>query len=52
MSNFMTEEQVLMRNVAREYAQNEVEPRATEIDKKDEFPEDLVKRAAELNFLA
>lgn len=50
MSNFMTEEQVLMRNVAREYAQNEVEPRATEIDKKDEFPEDLVKRAAELNF--
>lgn len=50
MSHFITEEQELMRNVAREFAQNEVEPRANHIDKYDEFPADLVKRAAELNF--
>jgi butyryl-CoA dehydrogenase len=50
MSHFMTEEQELMRNVAREYAQNEVEPRAVAFDKEDEFPADLVERAAELNF--
>jgi butyryl-CoA dehydrogenase len=50
MSKFLTEEQELMRNVAREFAQKEVEPRAVDIDKKDEFPADLVKRAAELNF--
>jgi len=50
MSHFLTEDQILMRNVAREFAQNEVEPRAVDIDKKDEFPQDLVKRAAELNF--
>lgn len=50
MSHFITEEQELMRNVAREFAQNEVEPRANHIDKYDEFPADLVKRAADLNF--
>lgn len=50
MSYFLNEEQELMRNVAREFAEKEVEPRAVEIDKKDEFPADLVKRAAELNF--
>ncbi len=50
MSHFITEEQELMRNVAREFAQNEVEPRAIQVDKHDEFPADLVKRAAELNF--
>ena len=50
MSNFVTEEQELMRQVAREFATQEVEPRAIAIDKYDEFPADLVQRAAELNF--
>ena len=50
MSYFLTEEQELIRNAAREFAQNEVEPRANAIDKNDEFPSDLVKRCAELNF--
>ena len=49
MSHFLTEEQTLMRNIAREFAQKEVEPRANDMDKNDELPIDLVKRAAELN---
>ena len=49
MSYFMTEEQELIRNVAREFAQEEVEPLANEIDKTEECPVGLIKRAAELN---
>lgn len=51
MSYFLTEEQELIRNLAREFTKNEVEPRATEIDAKDEYPADLVKRCGELGFL-
>lgn len=51
MSYFLTEEQELIRNLAREFTKNEVEPRAAEIDAKDEFPADLVKRCGELGFL-
>ena len=51
MSYFLTEEQELIRKIAREFTQNEVEPRAAEIDAKDEFPADLVKRCGELGFL-
>ena len=50
MTYLMTEEQELIRNVAREFAQEEVEPLANEIDKTEECPVGLIKRAAELNF--
>lgn len=48
MSHFLTEEQTLLRNVIREFAQNELPARAAEIDKTSEFPMDLWKRCAEL----
>lgn len=48
---FFTEEQELIRNIAREFTQKEVAPRAKEIDSSDEFPYDLVKRCGELNFM-
>lgn len=51
MSFFLTEEQELMRNVAREFAQNEVKPVAKQLDATGEFPWDWVKKCAELNFL-
>ena len=51
MSYFLTEEQELIRNLAREFTKNEVEPRAVAIDANDEFPADLVKRCGELGFL-
>ncbi len=36
----------------REFTEGEVAPRAPELDKKDEFPWDLVKRMAELDLMA
>lgn len=51
MSRFLTEEQKLMQNIAREFAQTEVRARAMEIDKANEFPRDLHKRCGELGFL-
>lgn len=48
MSYFLTEEQSLMRNVIREFAQTELAARAAEIDKTGEFPLDLWKRCGEL----
>ena len=35
---YMTEERELMRNVAREFVEQEVKPVALELDKNDEFP--------------
>lgn len=47
---YMTEERELMRNVAREFVEQEVKPVALELDKNDEFPLQLLKRAGELDF--
>ncbi len=48
---YMTEERELMRNVAREFVEKECKPVAMEIDRTDEFPLKLFKRAGELGFL-
>lgn len=47
----LTEEHELMRNIAREFAKNEVAPVTRKLDQAHEFPHELVKRCAELNFL-
>ncbi|EHL09110.1 putative butyryl-CoA dehydrogenase [Desulfitobacterium hafniense DP7] len=46
----LTEEQKLIKNIAREFAVTELRPRAQQIDEDDEFPMDLVYRATELGF--
>jgi alkylation response protein AidB-like acyl-CoA dehydrogenase len=46
-----TEEQLMLRDVARKFTNNEVRPRAAEIDEKEEAPLDLIRKAAELGFL-
>ncbi|QNB47967.1 acyl-CoA dehydrogenase [Thermanaerosceptrum fracticalcis] len=46
-----TEEQILIRNMAKEFAETVVAPRAAEIDKKHEFPSDIVAQMAELNLM-
>jgi len=46
-----TEEHNMLRSVARKFTDNEVRPRAAEIDEKEEAPLDLIKKAAELGFL-
>jgi butyryl-CoA dehydrogenase len=46
-----TEEQQLIQNMVREFAEQEVKPIAAEIDKAHTFPAATVKRMAELNLL-
>lgn len=47
----LTESQRQIREMAREFAEREVAPRAAEIDRTDEFPRDLYTRMAELDIL-
>ncbi len=47
----LTEPQRLIRDLARDFAEREVKPRAAEIDRTDEFPWDLYKRMAALEIL-
>ncbi len=47
----LTDEQLMIRDMARNFAQKEVAPKAEEIDKNHRFPEELVKKMAELNLL-
>ncbi len=46
-----TEDQLAVQKMAREFAQNEVLPKAAEIDREHRHPVELVKRMAELGFL-
>ncbi|MBV8639723.1 MAG: acyl-CoA dehydrogenase family protein [Candidatus Eremiobacteraeota bacterium] len=47
----LTDEQKAIQNLARDFAQNEVKPRAEEMDAEEAFPYDLVKKMAELGFM-
>jgi len=44
-------DQLMVRNMAREFALKELEPRAAEIDEKGEFPHETIKKMAELGML-
>src|ERR1044071_1564646 len=46
-----TEEQLAVQKTARQFAQDEVLPKAAEIDREHRHPAELVKRMAELGFL-
>src|SRR6185436_13721253 len=48
----LTEEQVLLRDTIRELAHERIAPRAAEIDRTGEFPEDIRKLLAEQDVLA
>jgi len=47
----LTEEQQMLRDVARKFTDNEVRPRASEIDEKEEVPLEIIRKAAELGLL-
>jgi butyryl-CoA dehydrogenase len=49
--SFLNEDQELIQNSVREFAEAEVRPIAAEIDKHHTFPEKTTKRMAELGFL-
>jgi len=49
---FLTEEHEMVRDLARDFAQKEIAPRAEMLDAHDaEFPTELMKKAADLGFL-
>lgn len=47
----LTEEHLLIRDAARDFAQNELLPGVIERDEKQSFPDDLVKKMGELGFM-
>jgi short-chain 2-methylacyl-CoA dehydrogenase len=47
----LTDDQKAIQNLARDFAQNEVRPRAEEMDREEAFPYDLVAKMAELGFM-
>ncbi|GAC1464028.1 MAG: acyl-CoA dehydrogenase [Chloroflexota bacterium] len=47
----LTDDQIMIRDAVRDFARGAVAPRAAEIDRTAEFPEDLVRRAADLDLL-
>lgn len=46
-----TEEQRMFRRMVREFAENEIAPRAEEIDASDEFPADIFRRMGQVGLL-
>ena len=48
---FLTEDQVMIQDMARQFADEVVAPTVTELDRKHEFPEEQVKQLGEMGFL-
>ncbi len=47
----LSEEQLMVRQTAREFAEKEIKPRAAEVDASGEFPMEIIEKLARLNFL-
>ncbi len=47
----LTEEQIALKEMSREFAEKEMRPNAAKYDKGQEFPEDVMKKAFEVGFL-
>ena len=47
----LTEQQRMIRDMARDFAAREIEPIAAMIDEKEQFPADVVKKMGELGFM-
>lgn len=47
----LTEEHLMIRDAARDFAQNELLPGVIERDNKQEFPQDLIQKMGELGFM-
>jgi len=48
---FLNDEQRMLRDMVREFADNEVKPIATALDEEERFPEETIKKMAELGLL-
>lgn len=47
----LTNDQKMIRDTVRDFAQNEIAKRAAEIDRTGEFPQDLIKKMADLDLM-
>jgi butyryl-CoA dehydrogenase len=47
----LTEKQNMIMDMAREFAQKEVAPHASELDRSEKFPTEIIKKAGKLGFL-
>jgi len=47
----LTEEQQMVRDMVRDFAQSEIAPNIKELEKKGEFPHEIIKKLGELNLL-
>ena len=47
----LTKQQILAQKIAREFAQQELEPRAQELDETMEFPRGAIQKMAQLGFM-
>ncbi len=47
----LTDNQKMIRNMVREFAEKEIEPVAAELDEKEEYPHDILKKMANLGLL-
>jgi len=47
----LSEEQQMLREMVRDFTNNEIKPIAAKIDQEAKIPEDLIKKMAELGFL-
>ena len=46
----LTEQEKMLQNMAKDFAENEVKPKAAEIDRTNQFPTELAKRIGQLGF--
>ncbi len=51
IDHLLTEEQIMIRDTAREYAENELMPGAEERDEKEIYPKELITALGELGFM-
>ena len=47
----LSEDQRMMREAAREFAEKEIKPVAAKLDEEAEFPAEIVKKLGELGFM-
>ncbi len=46
-----TEEQIMLRDMVRDFTENELKPKASQIDENEEIPEDIIRKIGELGLL-
>ncbi|MBN2200104.1 MAG: acyl-CoA dehydrogenase family protein [Candidatus Aminicenantes bacterium] len=47
----LTEEQILLRNMARDFARKDIAPHDAELEEREEFPKEILRRLGELGLL-